>query len=140
MEKISLNINEFLIEKMTQYIEKTKSFDSGLPIASRDTAWDAGQATKAMEHLATSATTGKIDFNKFGKGFMWYDEKNPELVGSYKLPFCDVINGKLTVIPRALIAILGRLNQTDIPTADKDKVKNIVAKYYNKIGMDMPKD
>jgi hypothetical protein len=100
-----------------------------LPIAPRDTTWDASGASKRLASLCTEGDT--LDPGCFGRGFFWRDDSQPDTnVGSYSLPFADVINGQLQAVYAGVSAGAGRLGQADIPAADKDRIKGKMAAYY----------
>lgn len=105
-----------------------------LPLASKDHAWDASGAKQRMKDKAGD------DMKMFAKGFCWYDDAAPESVGSYKLPIADIVSGTLTAIPRGIFAAAGRLDQAEIPSADKERVKAHLGRYYKKLDMTPPWD
>ncbi len=110
-----------------------------LPMADRDTKWDGNAAS-----LRVRKFTGSKDepSSSYKKAFMWYDEENEDNYTSYKLPYADVVDGKLVAIPQAIIAIAGVLNGarggTSIPKQDQEKIKSIVKQYYKKMKMPNP--
>lgn len=76
---------------------------SSMPIADHGTAWDAGAARNAVFNWAEG------NWSKYRRAFIWYDAENPELKGSYKLPIATVMDGRLTIVPKAVGAALGAL-------------------------------
>lgn len=100
-----------------------------LPYADRDRPWDAGAAKMRVEQWAASAS-GEIDWSRFGRAFLWVDSADPQKIGSYKLPFADIVNGELTCIPRGVFAAQGRLGQTQIPASDKTAIQNNLKRHY----------
>ena len=107
----------------------------GMPIAGRDLAWDGAAAQHRMRVAATDAA-GNVDFAKYGKGFLYHDHENLDKLGGYKLPYADVIDGKLTIVPRGVFAAAGVLSgarggadlgdQTHV-----DSIKHHVAALYS---------
>jgi HK97 family phage major capsid protein/HK97 family phage prohead protease len=83
-------------------------------------AWDGAAAMDRM--FNASPATAK-------RGSLAYDSANPSLKGSYKLPFADIINGRLTALASGLRAAASRLPQTDIP-ADVQKSARAVIDAY----------
>ena len=83
-----------------------------------------------------------MDWAKYRKAFLWYDNENPEAITSYKLPIADVINGNLTAVPRAIFAaagaLLGARGGVDLPETAKDRVISHVERYYIKLDMESP--
>ena len=61
---------------------------------------------------------------------------------AYKLLIADVIDGKLKVVPRGVMAAGGIMNGArggvDLPKDDIDRVKSHLAKYYEKMGETAP--
>jgi hypothetical protein len=77
---------------------------SSMPIADAGTAWDGNAARDAVFAWADG------NWSKYRRAFIWYDAENPELKGSYKLPIATIINGRLTIVPKAVGAALGALS------------------------------
>lgn len=107
------------------------------PLAPRDRAWDQAAAEKRVREWSN---TGDDPNAKYASAFFWHADGDdpdkdglPDHFGDYKLQYADVVDGKLQAIPRAIFAVAARLDQTDIPAADKDKVKAAVNGYYAKM-------
>lgn len=81
--------------------------DVNLPIADYETAWDGGAAPGNIFKLYTD-DTGKVDTASVAKGFLWQDPSaDPTTQAAYKLPFADVINGQLQIVPKGVQACAG---------------------------------
>lgn len=97
------------------------SGSTSLPLSAQDAKWDAGAARKTLKPA------------QFAKAHFWRDpEGDPDLIGSYKLPFAEVIDGTLTAIWHGITAGAARLSQTDIPAVDKKAVQGKMGAYYAK--------
>jgi HK97 family phage prohead protease len=111
-----------------------------LPLADRDREWDGSAAEKRVRAWAGGADN--MNWSKYRRAFLWYDEDNPELFGSYKLGFADIINSRLTAIPRGLFAcavvLKGGRGGVNIPAEDRPKVIAHLNKYYDKMDMESP--
>ena len=110
-----------------------------LPLAPDSHPWDKSAAERRVRGL----TDSKIEPSKgYRKAFFWFDSAKSDEFTAYKLPFADVVGGKLQAVPRALYAVAGVLDGArggvDIPEADKSKIKNQVEKYYKKMGKESP--
>lgn len=104
----------------------------GLPIADRGRAWDSGAATKRVAAWANG------DASKLARAYMWKDaDKDPTTAAAYKLPFADVIDGKLTIVPKAIFAIAsvlqGGRGGVNIPDEDTKKIRSKIAGLYSKM-------
>jgi len=116
-----------------------------LPLADRARAWDADKAEQGVRRWASSDGSGDketMDWPKYRKAFMWYDDSDEENFGAYKLIFAEVIDGKLYAVPRGIFAVAavlrGSRGGVDIPEADQADVKRHVARYYQKLDMTPP--
>jgi len=114
-------------------VKAATTFDD-LPLADRDKAWDA---TASERRVRAWAGGDDISFDKYRRAFMWYNSDEPELLGSYKLGFADVVGGRLTAVPRGIFAtagvLMGARGGVSIPAGDKTKVKAHCEKYYAKM-------
>jgi len=110
-----------------------------LPLASRDRAWDSDSAIARVREFTDSTETPSADYRR---AFVWFDRENRNEFGAYKLPIADVIDGKLTAIPRGIFAaaaaLQGARGGVDIPDADRPRVIRHVERYYAKMGIDSP--
>jgi HK97 family phage prohead protease len=115
-----------------------------LQLAPRTMRWDSDAAKERVREF-TGADDG-LDMlevqRRYRRCFFWYDEEAPEVFASYKLPFTDVIDGKLMAVPRAIFAaaaaMQGARGGVDIPDADRPAVIRHIERYYDKMGLDSP--
>lgn len=101
------------------------SGSSSLPLSDRDASWDAGAAEKSLDPA------------QFSDAHFWKDpDGEADQIGSYKLPFAQVVDGKLTAIWKgvtgAAAAIQGARGGVKIPDDDVSGVKAKIAAYYAK--------
>jgi hypothetical protein len=110
-----------------------------LPMADRDRSWDGAAAEKRVREWA-GADDGPNE--KYRDAHVWYDADNKENFTAYKLLIADVIDGRLTAVPRGVMAAGGVMDGArggvDMPDQDRDRVKSHLAKYYRKMGDDPP--
>lgn len=126
--------------------KKKISGKKGLPLAATDIAWSASAARKRMALWASSDGSGdkdKIDWKKFGQGHVVLrDEDTPENMGSYILPFADVINDTLTAIPRGLFTaaavMMGARGGVELSDTDREGAKKLIRSYYSTMEMTPP--
>lgn len=109
-----------------------------LPLAPRSRAWDAhGAVARMLEWAGGQADATKTNWTKYRRGFLWWNTDDPEMVGAYKLPIADVINGNLTAIPRALFAaaaaVQGARGGVEIPSDDMPGVRAHLERYYERM-------
>lgn len=105
-----------------------------LPLAERRRSWNNAAAEKRVRAWAGGED---LDWDKYRQAHLWYDADKPELLGSYKLLYADVIGGQLTAVPRGIFSIAGSLRGARGKPArigdDKERVKGHVARYYAKM-------
>ncbi len=106
----------------------------------RERAWDASAADERVRKWASKDGSGDkktIDWDKYREAHFWYDEKNAEGFGGYKLPFADIVAGGLQAIPRGIFgsaaAVSGSRGGVDIPEADEGAVKEHIEHYYEEM-------
>lgn len=108
-----------------------------LPLADRDRAWDGDAARMRLRTWARGPDPEDMNFEKYRRGFLWYDTAEPDNLLSYKLPIADVIDGEIMAIPNGIIASAGNLQGArggvDIPDDDQETIKNQVSRYYDKM-------
>jgi HK97 family phage prohead protease len=114
-----------------------------LPIADRGRAWDGAAAEARVRQWAGGGSSLEdMDWEKYRHAFLWYDAENPEQVTSYKLGVADVINGELTVVPRAIFAsagaVLGARGGVDVPSGERPRIISHLERYYSKLDMESP--
>ena len=105
-----------------------------LPLADKDHPWDGDEAEKRVRSWAGAESEPNA---KYRGAHVWYDDAKPENFGSYKMLIADVIDGRLTVVPRAVIAAAGVMQGArggvDIDEEDVKRVRGHLARYYAKM-------
>lgn len=105
-----------------------------LPLADRDREWDGAAAEDRVRKWA-DASDGPN--GKYRDAHVWYDAEKKENFGAYKLLIADVIDGKLTAVPRGIMSagavMQGSRGGVDLPQDDIGRVKSHLAKYYDKM-------
>ena len=96
--------------------------------ADEDENWQAGREVREAE------------VEDLKKICAWYDSKEPDVKGSYKLPHHRTSDkkGVWRGIAAAMGALLGARGGVNIPTGDKKGVYNHLAKHYNDLDKDVP--
>jgi len=110
-----------------------------LPLADLERQWDSNAAINRVRTLTNSTEKPSAEYKK---AFLWYDRANEDQFGAYKLPIADVIDGRLTAVPRGIFAaaaaLSGARGGVNIPDADRAAVIANVEKYYSKMDMESP--
>lgn len=123
------------------YEEKGIGGNRNLPL-NAGIPWDATAAVKRIRSWAGGPGKDDVDFTKYRQAFVWFNSADPNIFGSYKLPFADVIGGMLKAkwggVFRAMGAVLGARGGVAIPAADKKRAYNFLASYYKKFDKPVP--
>ena len=144
--KVLKGDEEMTEEKLVDsYDEKKVSGRTDFPLADRSRRWSKREAVPRLRKWASKDGSGKADqmiWSKYQQVHFWYDENRADEFTAYKLPFCDVIDGQVYAIPRAIFAVAvvlqGGRGGLNVPEADKEKIKKKVAVYYHRMGEEPP--
>lgn len=105
-----------------------------LPLAGRERRWNVDAADERVRRFVDAEDEPN---ERYRDMHVWYDSKQKENFGSYKLLIADVVNGRLRAIPRAIMAaaavVDGARGGVDIPERELDSVRSHLAKYYRKM-------
>ena len=117
----------------------TVSTFQDLPLADRGRDWDGDAAEQRVRRWAGAEDAPNA---KYRSAHVWYDGGEANLFGSYKLLIADVVDGRLEVVPRAVMAagtvMQGGRGGVDLPKSDVPRVKGHLARYYRKMGDEPP--
>lgn len=98
-----------------------------------DETWDS---SAAVQRVRTFMGIEDAPTASYKNAFFWYDSEAPENFGSYKLPFLDVVDGKLVANKKAVDsangAMSGARGGVKIPEKDRSKVQSHIDKYIKK--------
>lgn len=97
-----------------------------LPVASRELEWDGDAATGRVFEWADG------DVDKLSQAYAYRDdEADPATKAAYKLGYADVIDGRLTIVPRGVFAaeaaVNGARGGVDIPADQLGAVRERLA-------------
>lgn len=109
----------------------------GLPFADRGRAWDGAGARKRVAAWA-KGDGDKIDAAKMAQAFLWRDpDGDATAVTAYRFGVADVINGRLTLVPRgvfaAAAALQGARGGTTVPEADQARMRSKINAMYRRM-------
>ncbi len=113
----------------TEYAVNTTGWH-GLPLAPRDSVFDNDLAVQRIAQWAGN------DPAKLAKAFMWRDASQPPAtVQSYRLPYGDIINGKLTLVFHAIYAAAALISGAHgglpgISEDEKNQLRNVISAIY----------
>jgi hypothetical protein len=106
-----------------------------LPLADRKRRWDGDAAEKRVRRL--TGATDKPNA-KYRSVHLWYDADKKDNFSAYKLLIADVVDDRLVAVPRGVIAAVGILQGArggidDVTPRERTRIKNHLAKYYEKM-------
>ncbi|GIW70330.1 MAG: hypothetical protein KatS3mg101_1077 [Patescibacteria group bacterium] len=145
-QELGLDLPMLATKGMQFKIESKTAIDyEETPKAPEDREWDGERAEISIRKWASSDGSGEpdtIDWEKYRRGFAWYDAENKETFGAYKLPHHEVIDNELQVVWRgvaaAMAALMGSRGGVDIPEDEWDAVYNHLAKHYVQFDKEPP--
>lgn len=98
------------------------AFDTSLPWAPRDYAWEEEAAADRVEAWATPDGADTFDPDRYRRAFLIVDG-DPDLKGSYRFGVADIVDGELRLVWRGVVAANAALNGarggTNIPAEQK---------------------
>ncbi|KPI33276.1 head morphogenesis protein SPP1 gp7 [Actinobacteria bacterium OV450] len=113
--------------------------DLELPVHDNpDQRWDGPGAKKRILAYATD-DEDQVDADKLAQAYLYRDdEADPATASAYKLPFADVFDGELHIVPAGVYTIAsvlqGGMGGVDLPPDDRDAIKKRVETLYARIG------
>lgn len=136
------------VSKLQKSINKAKNLlkESAKIVGSRSLStsdkedWDGDLAEKRMRKYAGGPKKENIDWDKYGKGFVYVDPNNKENFSGYKLPFADVIDGELRATWGGVSTAMGVVNGAmgGVDSVDRKKAYNFLKGYYKKFEKEPP--
>jgi hypothetical protein len=106
-----------------------------LPLADRSRRWDGAAAEKRVRKWAGAEDAPNA---KYRRAHLWHEAGKDDRFTGYKLLIADVIDGELTAVPRGIIAAAGIVDGArgglDVPDGDRHRLRNHLARYYQKMG------
>lgn len=98
----------------------------------KTTAWDGSSAGAAI--LDNAGIGGKSPNYQLAKdGFVFCDLSNPDDRGSFKEPFCVVVDGKLKASSAGVTAAKQRLSATDVPQKVREDGESLLKHYSDQV-------
>ncbi len=132
-------MKDWLKQELEEILEKRICGKRDLPVSDKD-KWDGAAARKRIEAWATSGED--IDWKKYEQAFVYVDPEKADTKGGYKLPFADIVDGKLTAVwggvRAAMGALLGARGGVDMPDNERKPAYNFLAAYYKKLDKEPP--
>lgn len=109
-----------------------------LPVTDKETFDPGGQGRAAVEDDILG-NSNSPDWGRFKKAHLWFDSDNQDKKGGYKLIIARMVNGRLTVIWRQLVAAVAVLNGArggiNVSADEKRAAFNHAMRYYKKMGV-----
>ena len=107
------------------------------PMADRAMRWDGAGARSRVLAWAGGPDKENVDWEKYAKAFAWYDADNMDVLGSYKLPHHDIVDGELKVVYSGTVAakaaLAGARGGVDLPD-DRAKAEAHIAYHMEQFG------
>tara|TARA_A100001037_G_C15141845_1_gene634170 strand:- start:1158 stop:2945 length:1788 start_codon:yes stop_codon:yes gene_type:complete len=129
-----------VINEAKKKMKKVATSKSGsgkmYPLASRSRSWDSDGAIQRIRKFTNSTESPSESYKQ---AFMYCDYENQDNFSAYKLPYLDVIDGRLKAVPKAIFAIAsvlrGGRGGVDIPEESRSRIERLVNRYYRKMSI-----
>lgn len=115
------------------------------PLMDKGKRWRGRDAERRLRKWASSDgsdSKDSMDWAKYRKGFLWYDEENADNFTAYKAPHHDIEDGEIKTHWRgtvaAMVALLGGRGGLDIPDSDRKRAYNHLARHYRDFDEEPP--
>lgn len=145
------NLSEVLRDALERYTTGTDPTftvvgDPGLPVADDSAmAWDGPAAVGRVFDQFTDPD-GIVDETEVARAFIIRDDgADPQTKAAYKLPFADIIDGVLTIVPAGVVAAAGALSGArggvDVPDEERKAAETQACALYDavrKVHTDFP--
>jgi hypothetical protein len=109
--------------------------DATLPVAETSRPWSGAAARNRVFNAAMSGES--IDLGYMRKAFLYQDpNEDPNTKGAWKLGVADVVNGKLTLIPRGVAATAGGRGVgavSGLSENEKSRLESRICRLYARI-------
>jgi len=99
-----------------------------------DRPWDGDAAVKRVRRFLNAEDKPNA---RYKQAFFWYNSEESEQFGAYKLPFVDIVGGRMVANIRGVNAANGSMagargQRVDIPEADRPRVQSHIDRYRDK--------
>jgi hypothetical protein len=113
-------------------LDKNAGGKATWPLGERERAWDEAEAHARILDWAGGGSDGFSPAKMKSVHFYFDAETANENVTAYKLLFCDVVDGEVHAIPRAIMACTGAhgVDAADILDDDKAAIQTKIERYY----------
>ena len=107
-----------------------------LPLADRSRRWNGDAAEKRVRKFTGATEAPNAQYRSV---HLWYDADNKDNYTAYKLLIADVVDGRLVAVPRGVMAAAAIMQGSrggidGLSPSDEKRIRNHLAKYYEKMG------
>jgi ClpP class serine protease len=99
-----------------------------------DKPWDGDASVKRVRRFLNAEDSPN---RRYRQAFFWYNSEESDTFGAYKLPFVDIVDGKMVANIRGVNAANGAMagargQRVQIPDADRPRVQSHIDRYRDK--------
>lgn len=103
-----------------------------LPIGDAKKGWNVNEAQKRVKQWAGE------DWDKYKQAFLFSEVELEDNIKGYKCQIADIVDGKLTAMPRAIYYAAKSIEFADVSASDKFSAKRHLERYYAKMDKQSP--
>ena len=123
--------------KLQDMVQERKAMPAAkFPLADMEMKWD--WSTEAANEVLGDPP----DWKRYAKAHLYVDPEKSETKSGYKLPVAKMIDGKLTLVFRGVVAAMSALNGArggvDVPDSEREKIYKTLERYYKMFDKEPP--
>lgn len=132
---------ELLAPALTAAVRSTGWSD--LPIADQGREWDASAAEGRLAADCGIGDDGDEDWACYARAFLHVDDDaDAESKAAYGFQLADLVDGELTIVPRAVFAaasvLQGGRGGTTVSEAEQESMRSVLSGIYRRLDMEPP--
>jgi hypothetical protein len=112
---------------------------SDMPLADESRAWDGSAAASRVFAWATDGDT--TDWSRYAQAFLRKDDDaDPETKGAYGFPLADIVDGRLTLVPRGVFAAAAAVQgaRSGSQPEDAEGMRRVLSGIYRRLDRTPP--
>jgi hypothetical protein len=135
-ETMELRADPDLLPEDDDFLIAALGGSATLPVADRDRPW-SGAAARNRVFAAATNNGGEPDISMLRKAFLWQDPNaDPQTKEAWKLGVADIIDGRLTLIPRGVVATAGGRGVgavNGLSDSDRNRIMSRICRLYDRV-------
>lgn len=133
---VTFCLEEDPVEGLIDNVLAAITGSTDMPVADRNRSWDGDAARQRIFELFTG-DDGEVDTSGVARAFLWHDPDSDDSQSQegWKLPYADVLNGHLEIVPAGVLALAGGrgVGAADVPEEILGRLQARVCQLYDRV-------